>query len=60
MKIKEKNGQLEITTSIYQGRNGAIYLNWGNKTIKLEKDYADTIARDIPDFDNEQYNKFYN
>ena len=59
MRIKAKGGILEITTEAYQAKNGGIFLNWGNSVIKIEKDFADTIARDIPDFDNEQYNKYY-
>jgi hypothetical protein len=53
------NGSLEISTIAYQAKNGGIFLDWGNTVIKLEKDYADNIAYDIPDFDHDQYNKFY-
>ena len=60
MKIKIKNEQLIIEINAYQAKNGAVYLDWGNTVIKLEKDYADNIARDIPDFDNEAYNNYYN
>lgn len=60
MRIQEKGeGIIEITTEVYQARNGGIFMNWGNTIIKLGKDDADIIARDIPNFDNEQYNKFY-
>jgi urocanate hydratase len=53
------NGSVQVTTFVYQARNGALFLDWGNTVIKLEKDYADNIAYDIPDFDVDQYNKFY-
>lgn len=59
MKIKQIDGQLIIETNIYQAGNGAVYINWGNTVIKLEEDYADSIARDIPDFDNDAYNNYY-
>lgn len=59
MKIKEKNGMLEITTDIFQAKNGGVFMNFGNGVIKIDKFYADIIARDIPEFDEEQYHKFY-
>ena len=59
MKIKEYNGVLKIDTTVHQAKNGGIFMDWGNTVIKLEKFYADNIARDIPDFDQEQYIKFY-
>jgi hypothetical protein len=59
MKIKVKDNQLLVETNIYQAKNGAIYLDWGNTVIKLEKDYADNVARDIPDFNQEDYIKYY-
>jgi hypothetical protein len=59
MKTEIKDNQLFVETNIYQSNNGAIWLNWGNTVIKLEKDYADGIAKDIPDFDQDNYIKYY-
>jgi hypothetical protein len=59
MKLRIKNSQLFVETNVYQAKNGAIYLNWGNTVIKLDKDYADNLAYEIPDFDLESYKKYY-
>lgn len=59
MKKKEKNGQLIVETNAYQAKNGGIFLDWGNTVIKLEKDYAENICYDIPDFNVDDYRKFY-
>jgi len=60
MKIKQnETGMLELTTTAYQSKKGAIVLNWGNDHIVLNKDKADKIARDIKDFDEELYDNFY-
>lgn len=59
MKLKIKDNQLVVQTILFQARNGGIYLDWGNTVIKLEKDFADNIARDIPDFSPDDYNTFY-
>jgi hypothetical protein len=59
MRLKVKDGQLLVETNIYQAGNGAVYLNWSNTVIKLEKDFADSIAYDIPGFDIDSYNKYY-
>lgn len=59
MKIKLKDGQLNIETIAYQAKNGAVYLDWGNTVIKLEKDYAENICYDIPEFDIDAFNKYY-
>ena len=34
-------------------------MNWGFGAMLLEKKYADDIARDIPDFSEDDYNNFY-
>ncbi len=60
MRITEKNGMLKIETEIYQARNGSLVMNFGNKIIILEEKIADIIARDVPDFDEILYHKFYN
>ena len=59
MQLKEKDNLLLVETNVYQGRNGAVYLNWGDTVIELSKDAADNIARDIPDFEQESYNNHY-
>lgn len=59
MKLKIKDNQLFVETNIYQASNGAVWLNWSNTVIKLEKDYADSVAWDIPDFNQDDYNKYY-
>ncbi len=60
MKLKlTKNNQLEVSTIVYQAKNGGIFLDWGNTVIKLDKDYADNLAYDIPDFNQDDYNNFY-
>ncbi len=59
MKIFSDNGILKIETSAYQGKNGAIYLNFGNSQLQLSRDYAEKICYDIPDFDLESYKKYY-
>ena len=60
MKIKAKDGILEVTTNVYQAKNGAIFINWANTVIKLTKDEAEGIARDIPDFNQDDFIRYYN
>lgn len=46
-----------------QPRHGGIVLEWGrggNMKIILNKEQAEIIALDIPDFAFSDYNKFYN
>lgn len=50
---------LEITTEAYQAKNGGIYINFGNKTIKLLKNEAEIIADSIPNIDRGAYKEFY-
>lgn len=59
MKCRMKNFQLQVITDAYQGKNGAIYLNWGVEPILLSEAQSRNIARDIPGFNQEDYNKFY-
>jgi hypothetical protein len=59
MNIKEKNNQLIVETVIYQAKNGSVYLDWGNTVIKLSKDDAESICFDIPDFDVDDFNRYY-
>jgi len=59
MKLKVKDGILEITTNVYQVKTGAIFINWGNTVIKLTKDEAEGIARDIPDFNQDDFIGYY-
>jgi hypothetical protein len=57
--IKQQGDMLEITTEVYQATNGGLFLNWGNTSIKLEKEYAENIAYDIPNFDVDLFNEYY-
>jgi len=59
MKLKQKEDQLIIETKVYQARNGAIWLDWGNTGIRLDKDYTHNVAYEIPDFDIDAYKNFY-
>ena len=59
MKIEEKNGMLEITTSVYQAKSGAIFINWGKHIIELNQEQAEVIAEDILEFDQKDYIKYY-
>ena len=60
MKLKTKNGMLFVETRIYQAGNGAVFLDWANSVIKLSRDHSDRVAYDIPDFDVEKWNEYYN
>ena len=61
MIVKQNDdGTTEITTTVYQAKNGGIYINWGKKSYPLEKERAEILAWDIQDFDNEKYVEFYN
>lgn len=50
---------LEITTTVYQVKNGAVYMDLGNTVLKLDKDYADRFCYEIPDFDLDMYTSYY-
>ena len=52
-------GMLEITTSVYQGKSGGIYLNWGEKPILLTEDQAENVANEIPDINRDDFVRFY-
>lgn len=58
--MKANGDILEITTEVYQAKNGGIFLNWGNTTIKLSEDDANVVADGIPSIDRDSYQKFYN
>ena len=60
MKIKVNDNKLVLETIIYQAKNGAVFIDWGNTGIKLSKDDASSIAYDIPDFNVEDFNNHYN
>lgn len=60
MKIKvEKERMTQITTEVYQAKNGGVYLNWGNDAILLNEKQANIIANDLDLLDVSDYNKFY-
>ncbi len=59
MKIKVNGDMLNITTEVYQAKNGGIFMNWGNTVIKLSKDDAEVVADDIPNIDRDAFVKFY-
>lgn len=50
---------LNVTTEIYQAKNGAVFMNFGRTIIKLERDQADIVAYDIPDFSVDDFNNYY-
>lgn len=60
MKLKEKDWMLIIETNAFQWKNWWIYLNWGWSSMLLWKPQADTICFECPDFDPDEYIKFYN
>ena len=60
-----KNGELRINTTIYQAtiyqaKNGAFIMLFGNKTLTIPKDLAEGIAYDMLSFDKEIFNLYYN
>ena len=59
MKTNTNHGQLVVETYVFQTKNGAVHIDWGNTTIKLGKDDASIIAYEIPDFDIDAFNKYY-
>jgi len=61
MKIKyDENNILNITSTVYQTKKGALILNWGTGYIILDERQADKIAYDIKGIDIDTYNDFYN
>jgi len=60
MKLKVKNGMLNIETTIYQTKKGALFLDFGNTVIRLDKDQASIVAYDVPDFNLDDFNSYYN
>ena len=60
MKLINKNGEMtKIETEIFQARNGAIKVNFGDGTLEIPYFLADNIAFDIKDFDKDLYNQYY-
>lgn len=59
MRIKVKGDLLEVTTEVFQARNGAVFMNWGNTVIKLSEDDANVVADDVPGIDREAYVNYY-
>lgn len=58
--IVKKEKMTKIETEVYQGKNGGIYINWGNNAMLLPEEFANTIANDLDILDTEDYRKFYN
>lgn len=61
MKVKDNNGNV---VEIYQARGGAIFLIWGRYTLCLDRKLLDFFRfedrlRDLEDFSEENYKKFY-
>lgn len=59
MKTKVINGMLQITTNIYQTKRGALFVDFGNTVIRLDKDQANIVAYDIPDLNHDDYISYY-
>ena len=60
MKIINKNGEMtKIETEVFQAKNGAIRVNFGDGTLEIPYFLADKIAYDIKDFDKSLYIKYY-
>jgi len=57
--LKNKEGMLEITTTAYQSKKGAIILNWGKDYIVLNKDKAEKIFYDLDSPNIDDFKKFY-
>lgn len=52
---------IKRTFNMYQSRNGAIMLSFGNISFQLDKDIAEKLdLYDLEDFSVEDFNKFYN
>ena len=61
MKIRQQpDGTTEIITTVYQARNGGIYINWGKQSYPLEKERAELLAWEVEDFNHDAYLEFYN
>lgn len=59
MKLKVKNGMLQITTNLYQTKRGSIFVDFGSTVIRLDKDQASIVAYDIPDLNHDDYISYY-
>jgi len=61
MKIKQnQDGTTVIIASVYQAKNGGIYINWGRKDYPLPEELADDLAWELQDFKHKKYLDFYN
>ena len=58
MQIKDKFGS-KIT--LYQAKNGAVYLQFGNQSVELSQEQAEKLCspHDLEDFELEAYQKHY-
>ncbi len=60
MKITVNRGESPVlTTTIYQGKSGGIYINFSPNPILLDLNTASTICYDTQDFDIDDFNNFY-
>lgn len=61
MRIKPsvENSNIEVSSEVYQAKDGGFRLNWGKGIILLKKQEAEIIAWDMPNFDQSKYNEFY-
>ncbi len=61
MKLTTNRGENPVlTTTIYQGKNGGIYINFSPKPILLDRQAASEYGYDTQDFDIDDFNNFYN
>jgi hypothetical protein len=60
MRIRQRVGQMtRIDTEIFQSKDGAIRINFGNETLRIPESLANNITSYIDDFDSNLYNKYY-
>ena len=61
MKVKiSREAMTQITTEVYQAKNGSVVLNWGDGVVVLDEKQANYIANDLDILDVGDYRKFYN
>ena len=63
MKIKkvQNDARITITTDIFQSGAGYLFIDFGNTSIRLDKDQAMIVADNIrPDLDEKAFNNIYN
>jgi len=56
---RDVTSMITIVTQAYQAKNGGIYLGWGDKSLPLPEEFANTIADEIPELDTDAYNAYY-